>query len=612
MRRRKSHRGLLIVSIVSAVALIALAVVLLLWRGGSFLPSWAKFNESVNATDENAQGVAESVVLKDKTLVMYSGGNEVFRSDASWQVQDVVWQDLTGDGVREAAILYWRDGAEGEASDRLTAAGASGLTQHITVFHGIAANMQPVWDSAALAVEAVSLRADDAGRLVITESGGGQSVWVWNGAKVVSVASPEASYIVQTPTPAETVPGQQDAPSGQEGGTAAEMPEGTAGEGETPAGETPGGEATAGSTAPVPGTAETAGSTGSSSVTFLAVGDDLPHPMVFRYGVNQTGGNYDYLFQNVATQLQSVDFAVLNQETVFVKEETEYSGYPMFGSPLGIGEAAIRNGFNVFTCATNHAMDKGLYGLETTADFFASHTGQVTYLGTYQRDQWQNAEHEIRVISKNGISFALLNYTYGLNGIPIPADAPYSVDTYYYDENWYDAAQIAANEQKMRADIRRAKELADVVIFFPHWGTEYRYTPDMYQERWTRILLEEGVDIVVGTHPHVVEPVEMLVREDGHEMLVYYSLGNFVSGQNEAPRVLGGMAQFTVTKKDGRCFVSAYDMLPIITHQEIGNGPVSAYMYSDYTGELAARHVLGINKEALGTLFRNVVDWKAN
>ncbi|MBR5969992.1 MAG: CapA family protein [Lachnospiraceae bacterium] len=595
MRRRKRNHGLLIAAVLSVLVLVTVAVVLILWRGGGFVPSWAQFRDSVNATDENAQGIAESVVLKEKTLVIYSGGNEVYRSDAGWQVQDVVWQDFNGDGFREIAALYWREGAAGEASDRLTTADASGLTQHIAVFGQITDGMQPVWDSAALAVEAASFRADDNGRIVITEAEGGQSLWVFNGAKVVSVSSPEASYMVQTAEPAGTTPGQQESPVP---GTPAE------GTGQQPAGDAPeNGDA-------AQQTTEAAQST-SSSVTFLAVGDDLPHPMVFRYGVNQTGGNYDYLFTNVSNVLQSVDFAVLNQETVFVKNETEYSGYPTFGSPLGIGEAAIRNGFNVFLCATNHTMDKGLYGLETTAEFFNSHSGQVTYLGTYLRDDWQNPEHDIRVVSKNGISFALLNYTYGLNGIPIPADAPYSVDTYYYDENWYDANLIAANEQKMRSDIRRAKELADVVIFFPHWGTEYRYTPDPYQEKWTNILLEEGVDVVVGTHPHVVEPVEMLVRGDGHEMLVYYSLGNFVSGQNEAPRVLGGMAKFTVTKKDGECRVSAYDMLPIITHQEIGNGPVAAYMYSDYTNELAARHVLGINKDALGTLFRNVVDWKA-
>ena len=569
--------------------MLAGVVLFAFWRNGAFLPSWVIWDESVDATDTHAGGVVESVVLKERALIAYSGGSEIYRTPSEWKAQDAVWQDMDGNGAHEIILLYWRRGNDGSRIDTLTGDGGLGMTQHIAVFDGISAGMHLLWDSGPLSLDAVSFRADANNRLIISGANGEQILYAWNGAQLVSAGAGARQAQATADNPAgEEPPAQDDGasspPAGDDGNTT-----GPAQQGET----------------------EQPAAGGSSSVTFLAVGDDLPHPMVFRYGVNQTGGNYDYLFQNVAHVLQTADFAVLNQETVFVKEESEYSGYPTFGSPLGIGEAAIRNGFNIFTCATNHTMDKGLYGLETTADFFATHSGQVTYLGTYQRDQWQNPEHEIRVISKNGISFALLNYTYGLNGIPIPANAPYSVDTYYYDENWYDANLIAQNEAKMRADIRRAKELADVVIFFPHWGTEYRYTPDNYQQRWTQILLEEGVDIVVGTHPHVVEPVEMLVREDGHEMLVYYSLGNFISGQDEPERVLGGMAQFTVTKKDGKCSVTAYDMLPVITHQEAGGGPVSAYMYTDYTADLAARHVLGLNPAALGTLYRNIVDWKA-
>ena len=432
---------------------------------------------------------------------------------------------------------------------------------------------------------------DGDGYLVIAESVGKQSSWVWTGESIVSsgeaapipagsmVAQQGSSAVQQTDAPAPDTQTNPQDPAGVQQGDAQGTP--------TAADE--------------------------SSVSFLAVGDDLVHENVWRQG-QANGGDYSYLFENIIPVINSVDFACFNQETMFVEESVGYTGYPMFGSPLGIGEAAIRAGFDIVTCSTNHSLDKGSYGIQTTADLFESHKAEITYLGIYTSDKWNEAEHEIKTVTKNGITFALLNYTYGLNGIPIPADAPYCIDTYRHDASWYGEAVVQADEERMRNAIRRAKEISDVVIFFPHWGQEYVYEPvhnphlAFDQVHWTNILLEEGVDIVVGTHPHVVEPVEMLRREDGHEMLIYYSLGNFVSGQDEMPRVLCGMAMFTVTKRGDRCFVSAYDMLPVVTHQERG-GVTTAYLLDDYTEELASRHVLGVNIDAMRNLFRSIVDW---
>lgn len=598
MRRR--GRGL-IAALIGTLIILGAVVFAALWWNGLFLPSWIKWNERTEASDGAGTGEVASIVLKERDLIAYNRGEEVYRTPGSWRVQDVIWQDINFDGEREIVALYWSHDKDGAESALLTGEGSFGLKQHIAVYDGVTRGMNMIWQSAPLATRVASFRMNEAGYIVINEPELRQTAWVWTGDAVVAsnAATPMQSAItVQT----------DDAAHG------ASDPQGT--ETATPPDAAPVTQPSGNSADPGTGTTgDSASAPSGSSVSFLAVGDDLVHENVWRTGVSN-GGDYSYLFENIIPMINSVDFACYNQETMFVEESAGYSGYPMFGSPIGIGEAAIRAGFDIVTCSTNHSLDKGTYGIETTADFFESHKAEITYLGIYTRDKWNEPEHEIKTVSKNGITFALLNFTYGLNGIPVPADAPYCVDTNLHDLSNYSEATVAADEERMRSYIRRAKEISDVVIFFPHWGQEYVYEPvnnphNAYdQVYWTNVMLEEGVDIVVGTHPHVVEPVEMLVREDGHEMLVYYSLGNYVSGQNEMPRVVGGMATFTVTKKGDRCFVSAYDMLPIVTHQE-GGGVTTAYMMDEYTDELASRHVLGVNVESMRNLYRNIIDWKA-
>ena len=146
-------------------------------------------------------------------------------------------------------------------------------------------------------------------------------------------------------------------------------------------------------------------------------------------------------------------------------------------------------------------------------------------------------DHNIFVYEQEGIRIAVLNYTYGTNGIPMPSGMPYAVNL--------------LEEKKVAADIAKAKTMSDFIIVCPHWGTEYQLTPSAEQARWTQIFLENGVDLVIGTHPHVIEPVEWVQDDNGNEMLVYYSLGNFVnwtssSGKGIANRMVGGMAEVTI------------------------------------------------------------------
>ncbi len=146
----------------------------------------------------------------------------------------------------------------------------------------------------------------------------------------------------------------------------------------------------------------------------------------------------------------------------------------------------------------------------------------------------------------------------------------------------------------MAADIQRAEELADFTIVCPHWGTEYRLTSDASQEKWTKIFAENGADLVLGTHPHVIEPIEWVTEEESnHEMLVYYSLGNFVNwtsgtGEGVANRMVGGMAEVTITKDDhGEVEIADYGVKPMISHVASGPEGVTTYFLEDYPEELA-------------------------
>ena len=132
--------------------------------------------------------------------------------------------------------------------------------------------------------------------------------------------------------------------------------------------------------------------------------------------------------------------------------------------------------------------------------------------------------------------------------------------------------------------------MADFVIVMPHWGTEYQYTPDSLQEKYTKLFSDLGVDLVIGTHPHVLENIELVTNDEGHEMLVYYSLGNYVSGQTEKDRVVGGMAKISIEKnyETNESYITEYELDPVITQQ----GEYTSYKLEDYNDELASKNTI--------------------
>lgn len=321
-----------------------------------------------------------------------------------------------------------------------------------------------------------------------------------------------------------------------------------------------------------------------NTLTISMVGDILLH-MPIEEAARDSDGFYDFhfIFDNMKDEIQAADIAIVNQEVIIGGEELGISGYPCFNAPYDIGDALVYSGFDVVCHGTNHALDKGKTGLMNSYNFWSNNYPQITVLGINASEQEKNT---VKIVEKNGFKIALLNYTYGTNGIPLPKDMPYAVDL--------------LDEEKVISDLKSAEENADFTIVCPHWGTEYNLGIDKTQEKWAKIFRENGADLVIGTHPHVIEPVEMMEDDNpgitnnhgGGDMLVYYSLGNFVSwtsssGKGISNRVVGGMSQVTLTRnQDGEVVIGNYGIRALVSHLTRGHHGVTVYPLSSYTEEM--------------------------
>lgn len=313
-----------------------------------------------------------------------------------------------------------------------------------------------------------------------------------------------------------------------------------------------------------------------SSVSLAAVGDNLIHNTLISAGEQEDGSlDYSSFYENIKNDISSADIAVINQETILGGSEFEYTGYPVFNSPWEIGTAAIDAGFDIFTCATNHSLDKGYAGIEQECAFFDQHP-EVVHVGTNDSEEDYNS---IIYYEKNSIRFAILNYTYGTNGIPIPESSPWCVNM--------------MDKEKITADVNAAKQNADVIIVFPHWGTENSTSVSDYQREYVQLFSDLGVDIVIGTHPHVLQPVEWVENETtGKKMLVYYSLGNFISHQTSLNQLCGGMAEIKIEKKNGEISITSAKLVPVVCWYKSSGDKYefSVYKLSDYTDSIADSH----------------------
>ena len=308
------------------------------------------------------------------------------------------------------------------------------------------------------------------------------------------------------------------------------------------------------------------------SFTLSAIGDVMCHNTQYKDAYNSETGSYDfsYVFDNISLYTKTADICIGNLETTFAGEDRGYSGYPTFNSPDSLAYELKDIGIDVLSTAGNHALDKGFDGLSRTIEVLDD--ADIAHVGTYKTQEDQN---KTLIKYVKGIKIAFVNYTYGTNGIPVPSDKPFCVNL--IDENL------------MKQQIDSAKEEnPDIIIACMHWGNEYKTTQNSTQEELADFLFQNGVDIILGTHPHVLEPMEKrtVTLEDGttKDGFVIYSLGNFISGQNAENTKDSIILNLDITKHvDGTITIDSYDYIPI-------------YMYTDTTKSTQKMKLLDINK----------------
>ncbi len=321
-----------------------------------------------------------------------------------------------------------------------------------------------------------------------------------------------------------------------------------------------------------------------ATVTLTAVGDNLIHRPIYQQANERAGGTgYDfaYAYRNVADKIASSDLAIYNQETIIAPDQ-EPSSYPRFNSPKELGDHMVNIGFDVASLANNHSYDMWESGLKSCLEYWS--TKDILTTGAYIDE---NALEQVSMVEVQGIKFGFVAFTDPDNGLALPQDSKLTV---LQQENF----------ELIERKVRQADAECDVVIVLPHWGLEYTTKYTDTQKLIAQKLADCGADLIIGSHSHCIQPIEVITSADGREVPVCYSLGNFISGQTERLRTVGGLVDITLTYDfETQSFTfDDIDFEPVITHYVGGCKEICNYLYRDYSAELAANHgVVTVSEE---------------
>lgn len=261
--------------------------------------------------------------------------------------------------------------------------------------------------------------------------------------------------------------------------------------------------------------------------SLIAVGDYLIHSSVYKDANRLANGDgYDFkpMISYIKEIVSNYDIAYYNQETILGGSELGLSDYPTFNSPYEAGDAMLDAGFNLVSLATNHTIDSGKKAVENSCKYWQSKENVLT-AGSYCSEEERN---KINIKEINNIKYTMLNYTYGTNGMPVAND--YLVNVWPTDidniNNPEKDTKYQAYKKQVKEDIDKVKDKVDFLIVAMHWGVEYTHEPTAYEKDMASYLASLGVNLIIGTHPHVIQPVTWI-----DDTLVIYSLGNFISAQ---------------------------------------------------------------------------------
>lgn len=303
-----------------------------------------------------------------------------------------------------------------------------------------------------------------------------------------------------------------------------------------------------------------------------AIGDIMCHNTQYMDAYNSDTGKYDfsYVFEDIEYYIKNSNITVANLETTFAGEDVGYSNYPRFNTPDALAYNLKKLGVDVVSTAGNHSLDYGFDGLSRTIDVL--NKADISHVGTYQTQEERDT-----IVFKyvKGIKIAFLNYAYGTNGITIPSDKSYCINL--------------IDEELIKNDIETAKsQEADIIVASVHWGTEYSTVPNGTQNELADFLFQNGVNIILGTHPHVLQKMEKrtVTLEDGstQDGFIIYSLGNFISDQNADNTRTSIILDLQITKHTDES----------VTIDNVSYTPI--YMYKDSSSTMKKMKLLDINK----------------
>ncbi|MEI3436180.1 MAG: CapA family protein [Clostridia bacterium] len=306
--------------------------------------------------------------------------------------------------------------------------------------------------------------------------------------------------------------------------------------------------------------------------TMTAIGDTLCHNTQYWDAYNSSTKQYDfsYVYDDIKDYTSSADITIGSLETTFAGEDRGYSNYPVFNSPDSLATGLKDIGVDVISLAGNHALDYGYSGICRTIDVL-DNVG-ISHLGTYKSAEDQN---KILIKDVKGVKIAFINYTYGTNGIPVPSDKPYCLNL--------------IDKDLISKQIKQAKEQnVDMIVACMHWGTEYKTSANYEQKELADFLFKSGVDIILGNHPHVLEPMEKktITLDDGStkDVFVVYALGNFTADQRAEITRDSAILNLDITKdSDGKILINKVSYVPI-------------YMYKNSASKVHKFKILDIEK----------------
>lgn len=310
------------------------------------------------------------------------------------------------------------------------------------------------------------------------------------------------------------------------------------------------------------------------NIKMTVIGDIMCHNSQYKDAYNGSTYDFSYVFEDIKNYISSADIAVGNLETTFAGKERGYSNYPRFNSPEQLAYNLKDMGIDVLCTANNHSMDTNYSGVVSTLDFLDD--AGISHMGTSRTAEEQN---QILVKDVNGIKIAFLAFTYGTNGIPVPSANSYCV-------NLIDKDLILK-----QLELAKAQE-PDLICVNMHWGLEYQNVQNSDQEDWADFLFENGVDVILGSHPHVLQPMEKrtVTLEDGttKDCFVIYSLGNFISGQTKKNTRTSIILNINFTKdgETGKTTIGDVSYVPIYMYKS-SSGSNKRYKLLDITSSIA-------------------------